>query len=68
MHVPRYVTSYESSYFPGKVEEVGELTEKEIIRAERNAGFISDRVREIQVSKQVSSINGIKTLYTTHRR
>lgn len=41
----------------GKVEEVGELTEKEIIRAERNAGFISDRIREIQVSKQVSSIN-----------
>ncbi|KAL3347173.1 hypothetical protein AABB24_021049 [Solanum stoloniferum] len=34
----------------GKVEEVGELTEKEIIRAERNAGFISDRVREIQVT------------------
>ncbi|KAG9151748.1 hypothetical protein Leryth_002036 [Lithospermum erythrorhizon] len=28
----------------------GELTEKEIIRAERNAGFISDRVREIQMT------------------
>lgn len=28
----------------------GELSEKEIIRQERNAGFISDRVREIQVS------------------
>ena len=27
----------------------GEMSEKEIIRAERNAGFISDRVREIQV-------------------
>ncbi|KAL9252223.1 MET1, chloroplastic-like protein [Drosera capensis] len=27
----------------------GELTEKEIIRQERNAGFISDRVREIQL-------------------
>lgn len=27
----------------------GELTEKEIIRRERNAGFISDRVREIQL-------------------
>ncbi|XP_059280548.1 protein MET1, chloroplastic [Lycium ferocissimum] len=34
----------------GKVEEAGELTEKEIIRAERNAGFISDRVREIQLT------------------
>ncbi|KAF3635174.1 putative IAA-amino acid hydrolase ILR1-like 7-like isoform 1 [Capsicum annuum] len=34
----------------GKVEEVGELTEKEIIRAERNAGFISDRIREIQLT------------------
>ncbi|KAL2929743.1 Protein MET1 chloroplastic [Bienertia sinuspersici] len=27
----------------------GELSEKEIIRAERNSGFISDRVREIQM-------------------
>ncbi|CAN4087804.1 unnamed protein product [Withania somnifera] len=34
----------------GKVEEERELTEKEIIRAERNAGFISDRVREIQLT------------------
>ncbi|XP_052186116.1 protein MET1, chloroplastic [Diospyros lotus] len=33
----------------GKVDEVGELTEKEIIRAERNSGVISDRVREIQL-------------------
>ncbi|XP_068634411.1 protein MET1, chloroplastic-like [Aristolochia californica] len=33
----------------GKLETGGELTEKEIIRAERNSGFISDRVREIQV-------------------
>lgn len=33
----------------GKVEDSGELTEKEIIRAERNSGFISDRVREIQL-------------------
>ncbi|KAG9452022.1 hypothetical protein H6P81_004926 [Aristolochia fimbriata] len=33
----------------GKVDTSGELTEKEIIRAERNAGFISERVREIQV-------------------
>ncbi|KAI4386307.1 hypothetical protein MLD38_004248 [Melastoma candidum] len=33
----------------GKVENTGELTEKEIIRAERNSGFISNRVREIQL-------------------
>ncbi|XAR59925.1 hypothetical protein NMG60_11033106 [Bertholletia excelsa] len=33
----------------GKIDEPGELTEKEIIRAERNAGFISNRVREIQL-------------------
>lgn len=33
----------------GKVDSGGELTEKEIIRAERNAGFISNRVREIQL-------------------
>lgn len=33
----------------GKLESGGELTEKEIIRAERNAGFISNRVREIQM-------------------
>ncbi|KAF8092110.1 hypothetical protein N665_0424s0042, partial [Sinapis alba] len=32
----------------GKVDDSGELTEKEIIRAERNAGFISSRLREIQ--------------------
>lgn len=56
MIVPLYVTLYES-HVSGKVEEEGELTEKEIIRIERNAGFISDRVREIQVSEQVSSIN-----------
>lgn len=36
--------------FAGKLEETGELTEKEIIRAERNSGVISNRVREIQVS------------------
>lgn len=29
---------------------MGEVTEKEIIRAERNSGVISNRVREIQVS------------------
>ncbi|KAL8170900.1 hypothetical protein V2J09_022704 [Rumex salicifolius] len=33
----------------GKMDESGEMTEKEIIRAERNAGFISSRIREIQV-------------------
>ncbi|KAK1271564.1 hypothetical protein QJS04_geneDACA013025 [Acorus gramineus] len=33
----------------GKLEDIGELTEKEIIRAERNSGVISNRVREIQM-------------------
>ncbi|XP_035541121.1 protein MET1, chloroplastic isoform X2 [Juglans regia] len=33
----------------GKREDSGELTEKEIIRAERNSGVISNRVREIQL-------------------
>ncbi|XP_062076492.1 protein MET1, chloroplastic [Humulus lupulus] len=33
----------------GKVDDGGELTEKEIIRAERNSGVISNRVREIQM-------------------
>ncbi|KAK9123406.1 hypothetical protein Sjap_013008 [Stephania japonica] len=33
----------------GKMENTGELTEKEIIRAERNSGVISNRVREIQM-------------------
>lgn len=33
----------------GKIETAGELTEKEIIRAERNSGVISDKVREIQM-------------------
>ncbi|XP_040992785.1 protein MET1, chloroplastic-like [Juglans microcarpa x Juglans regia] len=33
----------------GKQEDSGELTEKEIIRAERNSGVISNRVREIQL-------------------
>ncbi|KAK7359120.1 hypothetical protein VNO77_01066 [Canavalia gladiata] len=31
------------------IDTAGELTEKEIIRAERNSGFISNRVREIQM-------------------
>ncbi|KAG2675283.1 hypothetical protein I3760_13G176200 [Carya illinoinensis] len=33
----------------GKQDDSGELTEKEIIRAERNSGVISNRVREIQL-------------------
>ncbi|KAL6966227.1 uroporphyrin-III C-methyltransferase [Sarracenia purpurea var. burkii] len=33
----------------GKVDELGELTEKEIIRAERNSGVVSSKVREIQM-------------------
>ncbi|GLT82457.1 hypothetical protein SLE2022_008250 [Rubroshorea leprosula] len=33
----------------GKVDDSGELTEKEIIRAERNSGVISASVREIQL-------------------
>ncbi|XP_058086929.1 protein MET1, chloroplastic [Magnolia sinica] len=33
----------------GKLEDAGELSEKEIIRAERNSGVISNRVREIQM-------------------
>lgn len=33
----------------GKTDYAGELTEKEIIRAERNSGVISNRVREIQM-------------------
>ncbi|XP_004504210.1 protein MET1, chloroplastic [Cicer arietinum] len=33
----------------GKIETGGELTEKEIIRAERNSGVVSSRVREIQM-------------------
>lgn len=31
------------------MEQTGELSEKEIIRAERNSGVISNRVREIQM-------------------
>ncbi|KAL8217271.1 hypothetical protein R6Q57_024108 [Mikania cordata] len=33
----------------GKKEDAGELTEKEIIRAERNSGVVSSKVREIQM-------------------
>ncbi|XP_020589231.1 uncharacterized protein LOC110030705 [Phalaenopsis equestris] len=33
----------------GKPIDTTELTEKEIIRAERNAGFISNKIREIQI-------------------
>jgi len=35
----------------GKVDGDGDLTEKEIIRFERNSGVVSGRVREIQVSR-----------------
>lgn len=34
----------------GKVPDMGDLTEKEIIRAERNSGVISNTVREIQLA------------------
>ena len=37
-------------FFTGKIETGGEFTEKEIIRAERNSGVVSSKVREIQVS------------------
>ncbi|XP_061363482.1 protein MET1, chloroplastic [Gastrolobium bilobum] len=37
----------------GKIETGGELTEREIIRAERNSGVISDRVREIQMQNSM---------------
>ena len=40
----------------GEVDYTGELTEKEIIREERNSGVISNRVREIQVSKTRSEV------------
>ncbi|KAF8395984.1 hypothetical protein HHK36_017595 [Tetracentron sinense] len=33
----------------GKLDKPGELTEREIIRAERNSGVISNKVREIQM-------------------
>ncbi|KAI3823160.1 hypothetical protein L1987_04592 [Smallanthus sonchifolius] len=33
----------------GKMEDTGELTEKEIIRAERNSGIVSGKLREIQM-------------------
>ncbi|KAJ9555409.1 hypothetical protein OSB04_010023 [Centaurea solstitialis] len=33
----------------GKMEDAGELTDKEIIRAERNSGVVSSKVREIQM-------------------
>jgi hypothetical protein len=40
---------------PGKVDGDGDLTEKEIIRFERNSGVVSGRVREIQVSRSVEA-------------
>ncbi|KAK9157617.1 hypothetical protein Scep_004191 [Stephania cephalantha] len=40
----------------GKMENTGELTEKEIIRAERNSGVISNRVREIQMQNYLRKV------------
>ncbi|KAK9081924.1 hypothetical protein Syun_031614 [Stephania yunnanensis] len=40
----------------GKMEKTGELTEKEIIRAERNSGVISNRVREIQMQNYLRKV------------
>lgn len=40
---------------PGRVDGDGDLTEKEIIRFERNSGVVSGRVREIQVSRTVQA-------------
>ncbi|KAL3518909.1 hypothetical protein ACH5RR_021498 [Cinchona calisaya] len=37
----------------GKVPDMGDLTEKEIIRAERNSGVISNRVRDIQLANAI---------------
>lgn len=37
----------------GSMDYAGELTEKEIIRAERNSGVISNRVREIQMQNYI---------------
>ncbi|KAL8122308.1 hypothetical protein AgCh_018884 [Apium graveolens] len=37
----------------GKVETGGEPTEREIIRAERNSGVVSDKVREIQMQNYI---------------
>ena len=45
-----------SPYVAGKVPDMGDLTEKEIIKAERNSGVISNRVREIQVSACIQLI------------
>lgn len=39
----------------GKWDGAGDLTEKEIIRFERNSGVVSGRVREIQVSTRVEA-------------
>lgn len=40
----------------GKPIDVGDLTEKEIIRAERNSGVISNRVREIQMQNYMKKM------------
>lgn len=43
--------------FVGKKEDTAELTEKEIIRAERNSGIVSGKLREIQVSFHACNYN-----------
>lgn len=45
--------------FSGKTDGYGELTEKELIRAERNSGVVSNKVREIQVSEHLLAANDI---------
>ncbi|XP_034219820.1 protein MET1, chloroplastic isoform X2 [Prunus dulcis] len=40
----------------GKIDNSGELTEKEIIRAERNSGVVSNKVREIQIQAGLSAL------------
>ncbi|KAJ4971069.1 hypothetical protein NE237_004168 [Protea cynaroides] len=40
----------------GKLENTGELTQKEIIRAERNSGVISNRVRDIQMQNYMRKL------------
>lgn len=41
------------NWLSGKTDYTGELTEKEILRFERNSGVVSSRVREIQVSSKL---------------
>lgn len=46
----QFFHSHKLKLFSGKTDYTGELTEKEILRFERNSGVVSSRVREIQVS------------------